>query len=112
MVWLILSPLPYLPSLPCVPAAPPAFKLGANASPDDVSSAAPATWPTFLKLYGAKSAGAAVAASLAVWPVLPELLRHWFYALCLSLTLGALWDFWSLVAVLFAGIPVSHRVCV
>lgn len=84
-----------------------AFKLGAGASLADVSSQPPATWATFVKLYGAKAGGAAVAASLAIWPVLPELLRHWFYALCLSLTLGALWDFWCLVALVFAGIPVS-----
>jgi hypothetical protein len=43
---------------------------------------------------------------------LPELLRHWFYALCLSLTLGALWDFWCCVAVAAAGIPVSEKKCV
>jgi hypothetical protein len=48
-----------------------------------------------------------VAASLAIWPVLPELVRHWFYALCLSLTLGALWDFWCCVAVAVAGVKVS-----
>lgn len=84
-----------------------AFKLGAGASLSDVGSQAPATWPTFLKLYTQKAGGAAVAGSLATWPVLPELLRHWFYALCLSLTLGALWDFWCCAAVVFAGIPVS-----
>lgn len=83
-----------------------AFKLGGGASPASLSGQAPATWTTFLKLYGAKAGGAAVAASLAVWPVLPELARHWFYALCLSLTLGALWDFWCCAAVAFAGIPV------
>lgn len=84
-----------------------AFKLGGGASPASLSSQAPANWPTFLKLYGAKASGAAVAASLAIWPALPELARHWFYALCLSLTLGALWDFWCCAAVAFAGIPVS-----
>lgn len=76
----------------------------------NLGSQPPATWPTFLKLYGQKAAGAAAAASLAIWPVLPELVRHWFYALCLSMTLGALWDFWCCMAVAFAGIPV--RMCV
>jgi hypothetical protein len=95
--------------LPVPPFPPPktAFKLGAGASLSDLGSAAPASWPVFLKLYGYKAGGAAAAASLAVWPALPELVRHWFYALCLSLSLGAMWDFWCCVAVVTAGIPVS-----
>jgi hypothetical protein len=103
--WTAVNPLPSTP-----PLQPTAFKLGAGALVTNLGSQPPATWPTFLKLYGQKAAGAAAAASLAIWPVLPELVRHWFYALCLSMTLGALWDFWCCMAVAFAGIPV--RMCV
>jgi hypothetical protein len=38
--------------------------------------------------------------------VLPQLLNHWFYALCLSLSLGAIWDFWCLVSCR-GGIPAG-----
>jgi hypothetical protein len=84
---------PVLP--PCCAAA--VFKVSKGATADALSSSAPTTPSTFLYTYCCKAGGATVAAALAVWPVLPALLNHWFYALCLSLSLGAIWDFWCLV---------------
>lgn len=39
-------------------------------------------------------------------PHMPILLVHWFYALSLSLFLGALWDLWCCAATLL-GVPVA-----
>jgi hypothetical protein len=81
--------------LPCCAAA--VFKVSKGATADALSTSAPTTASTFLYTYCCKATGATVAAALASWPVLPQLLNHWFYALCLSLSLGAIWDFWCLV---------------
>jgi hypothetical protein len=92
-------------SFPVVPKA--AFKISKGSSVDSLSSAAPTTPATFLYSYCCKSAGAAAAATLAIWPALPVLANHWFYALCLSLSLGAIWDFWCLVVALWFGVEVA-----
>jgi hypothetical protein len=81
--------------LTCCAAA--VFKVSKGATADALSTSAPSTASTFLYTYYCKATGATLAAALAVWPVLPVLLNHWFYALCLSLSLGAIWDFWCLV---------------
>lgn len=91
--------------LPLFSAA--AFKISKGSSVDSLSSTAPTTPSTFLYSYCCKSAGAAVAATLAIWPALPVLANHWFYALCLSLSLGAIWDFWCLVVALWFGVEVA-----
>ncbi|WIA10148.1 hypothetical protein OEZ85_010353 [Tetradesmus obliquus] len=92
-------------SFPIIPRA--VFKVSKGATADALSSSAPTTPSTFLYTYCCKAGGATVAAALAVWPVLPQLLNHWFYALCLSLSLGAIWDFWCLVAVLWFGVEAA-----
>lgn len=86
---------------------PAVFKVSRGSSADALSTSAPTTPSTFLYSYSWKAAGATAAATLAVWHVLPQLLRHWFYALCLSLSLGAIWDFWCLVVVLWFGVEVA-----
>jgi hypothetical protein len=90
--------------------APAVFKVSKGATADALSSSAPTTPSTFLYTYCCKAGGATVAAALAVWPVLPQLLNHWFYALCLSLSLGAIWDFWCLVrhaGLIWGGLAVA-----
>lgn len=84
-----------------------AFKISKGFSVNSLSSTAPTTAKTFLYSYCCKSAGAAAAAALAIWPALPVLANHWFYALCLSLSLGAIWDFWCLVVALWFGVEVA-----
>eukprot|EP00878_Enallax_costatus_P037042 GHUV01041761.1.p2 GENE.GHUV01041761.1~~GHUV01041761.1.p2 ORF type:complete len:193 (-),score=33.69 GHUV01041761.1:451-1029(-) len=89
-------------SFPVIPKA--AFKISKGSSVDSLSSTAPTTPSSFLYSYCCKSAGAAAAAAMAIWPALPILLNHWFYALCLSLSLGAIWDFWCFMTALWFGV--------
>ncbi|KAF8069512.1 ASAT1 [Scenedesmus sp. PABB004] len=107
-----LDRLPHFGAVMCAPVIPSAaFKLsgggGAGAAAAGLSSAAPATAAAFGRSYAAKATGAAAAAALATWPVLPELARHWFYALCLSLSLGAIWDAWCLAVTLSLGLRLA-----
>jgi hypothetical protein len=84
-----------------------AFKISQGTSPESLGSIAPSTPATFLYCYAWKATGAIFAAVMSVSPYLPVLARHWFYALCLSLSLGSLWDFWCLMAVLCFNIEVA-----
>eukprot|EP00775_Hariotina_reticulata_P004246 gene4246-4496_t len=92
-------------SMPVIPRA--AFKISQGTSPEALGSIAPSTPATFLYCYAWKATGALFAAVMSVAPFLPELARHWFYALCLSLSLGSMWDFWCLMAVLCFNIEVA-----
>lgn len=73
----------------------------------EVASQSPASGWDFLRMYGTKAAGATLAAVITQVPQVPILVCHWFYALCLSLSLGALWDFWCLVALVVFGVEVA-----
>eukprot|EP00879_Flechtneria_rotunda_P005117 GHRR01005399.1.p1 GENE.GHRR01005399.1~~GHRR01005399.1.p1 ORF type:complete len:454 (+),score=149.12 GHRR01005399.1:1151-2512(+) len=92
-------------SMPIIPRQ--VFKISKGSNPNAISTSAPTTPAQFLYSYGCKTGGATIASTLAVWPVLPELMRHWFYALSLSLSLGAIWDFWCLSAVMFFGLDIA-----
>ncbi|GBF93009.1 hypothetical protein Rsub_05620 [Raphidocelis subcapitata] len=99
-------------ALPVIPIE--AFKLSSRGgarprrSPPPPPPARAASAGEFLASYAAKSAATAAVIGLYRLPGLPVLALHWLYALCLSLSMGALWDAYCAAAVGLYGLRVAR----
>lgn len=70
--------------------------------------AAPTTVPEYLRAAAWQLAysGMSVQVGLLLW--LPDIVRHWFYTLCLVNTLQCVWDFYGLIAALSFGVEPAR----